>query len=275
MAQEVLDIGDEPRRDDDASGSGLEATLAELDARLETAARALSAAQKQLKLAVEASRQGRLRDLPRALATAVESSEALAQTALNAQRSWAFDAQGYVESGRYLAELLGHAEAGGLTGAREVDGQLYSFPVIVKVDSRDPSLQIGRKRDRAMRPSVIVARLRQLRGQPVKDSVLRQLLSSFERTYLIVTRSGDGIAVPLRDIYDALVLLPGQRNEYTQLDFLLHVYALDRSGPHVTPAGRSLSFPAATGTKSGRGLQFVTETGDVRTYSSIRFDPAG
>jgi hypothetical protein len=278
MAQEVLQMEDglpaEEPRDATASENTLEVSLADLDERLAVATRALAAAQKHLKQAVEASRQGKLRDLPRALAGVVESSESFAQTALNAQRSWEFDVEGHLESGRYVAELLGSAEAGGLTGAREFDGQLYSFPVIVKVDARDPSLKIGTKRHRAMRPSVIVAALRQMRGQPVKDAMLRQLLSSFERAYLIVTRGEDGIAVPLKSIYDALVLRPGESREYTLLDFLLDVYRIDRAGPHVTPVGRELSFPAATGTKGGRGLQFVTETGEERTYSSIRFDPA-
>ena len=279
MAQEVLQVDDgltvEASPDETPPEIGLEASLADLDARLGQASRALAAAQKHLKQAVEASRQGKLRDLPRALTNVVQASDALAQTVLNAERSWAFDVHGHLESGRYVAELLEHAEASGLSGAREVDGQLYSFPVIVKVDARDPSLKIGRKLDRAMRPSVIVETLQQMRGQPVKDSVVRQLLVSFEKTYLVVTRSEDGIAVPLKNLYDAFVLRVGQSREYTQLDFLLDVYWLDRSGPHVTPSGRELTFPASTGTRGGKGLPFVTETGEQRTYSSIRFDPAG
>jgi hypothetical protein len=276
MAQEVLQIDDglpaATPADETPEQAGLEAALADLDARLALAARTLGAAQKQLKQAVEASRQGKVRDLPRTLAGVVESSDAFAQAALNAQRSWAFDVQGHLESGRYVAELLSQAEAAGLAGASEVDGALQSFPVIVKVDARDPSLKIGRKLDRAMRPSVIVERLRQMRGQPAREAVVRQLLASFERAYLIVSRGGEGIAVPLKSIYDALVLRPGQSREYTLNDFLLDVYWLDRSGPHVTQVGRELSFPAATGAKAGRGLQFVTETGEVRTYASIRFD---
>jgi hypothetical protein len=278
MAQEVLQIEDglpaEEPRDATPSGASLEAALAELDQRLAVATRALSTARKYLKQAVEASRQGKLRDLPRALASAVESSESFAQTALNAQHSWEFDVQAHLESGRYMSEVLGQAEAGGLTGAREVDGQLNSFPVTVKVDARDPSLKIGKKRHRAMRPSVLVEALRQMRGQPVKETMLRQLLSSFEKTYLFVTRGEDGIAVPLKSIYDAQVLRPGESREYTLPDFLLDVYRVDRSGLHVTPAGRELSLPASTGAKGGRVLQFLTETGEERIYSSMRFDPA-
>jgi hypothetical protein len=273
MAQEVLQIGDVTPEPETTPQGGLEPALTDLDARLALAARTLSAAQKQLKQAIEASRQGKLRDLPRTLTGVVESSDAFAQAALNAQRSWAFDVSGHLESGRYVAELQSQAAAAGLPGVTEVDGALQSFPVIVKVDARDPSLKIGRKLDRAMRPSVLVERLRQMRGQPAKETVVRQLLASFERAYLIVSRGGDGIAVPLKSIYDALVLRPGQSREYTERDFLLDVYWLDRSGTHVTQAGRELSFPAATGAKAGRGLQFVTENGDVRTYASIRFDP--
>jgi hypothetical protein len=251
--------------------AGLEAALTQLDERLSAAARALATAQKQLKQAVEASRQGNLRDLPRALERVVESSGTLAEAALEARSTWAFDGQRHLESGRYVAELLTLAEAGDLPGAREVDGQLYSFPVIVKVDGRDLSLKVGKKLHRGIRPTVVLGLLRRLRSQPAKDN-LRQLVAAFEKAYLAATRNEDGVAIPLRRIYELLVLRPGQGREYTELDFMLDVYTLDRTRPHVTPSGREMSLPASTGTKGGRGLRFVTETGEERLYSSIRFD---
>lgn len=39
-----------------------------------------------------------------------------------------------------LEVQIGSAQASGLDGVREVDGELYSFPVVVKVDARDLSL---------------------------------------------------------------------------------------------------------------------------------------
>jgi len=254
--------------------AGLEAALARLDDRLAAAQRSLTSAQRQLKQATEASRQGNLRDLPKLLGGAAEAAGAHAQAALDARRSWAFDGRTHLDGGAYMAELIGSAEAGGLDGVREVDGQLYSFPVVVKVDARDLSLKVGRKTQRGLRPSAVVALLSRLRSQPAKDN-LRPLLTAFERAYLAATGGKDGIAVPLRRVYDLLVLRPGQGREYTEVDFLLDVYRLDRAGVQVTPAGRELSLPASTGTKGGKGTRFVSETGEERHYSSIRFDPEG
>jgi hypothetical protein len=53
---------------------------------------------------------------------------------------------------------------------------------------------------------------------------------------------------------------------------MLDVYKLDRAGQQVTPAGREMSLPASTGTKGGKGIRFVAETGEERLYLSIRFD---
>lgn len=249
----------------------MEAALKQLDDRLATTGRALAAVQKQLRQASDAARHGKLRDLPGALDVLVESSRMLSQTAVNARREWAFDAGQYMVGGRYLVELLEQVAAAGLKGAREVDGQLYSFPVIVKVNAGDLSLKVGKKINRSLRPSVVVSLLKKLRTQPARDNV-RQLLHAFEAAYLRLTNDRDGYAIPLRKVYGLLVLRPGQTREYTELDFLLDVYKLDRAGIQVTQAGRELSLPASTGTRGGGGLRFVTETGEERLYNSVRFD---
>lgn len=259
---------------DGVSDAGLESALARLDARLAVVQKSLATAQRQLKQAADASRQGNLRDLPRLLDAVAESADTFAQTALAARRSWTFDGQRHLEDGSYSAELMAAAEAGDLPGVREVDGQLYSFPVVVKVDARDQSVKVGRKTQRGVRPSAVVALLKRLRSQPAKDN-LRPLLTAFERAYLAATGGQDGVAIPLRRVYELLVLRPGQGREYTEVDFLLDVYRLDRAGVQVTAAGRELSLPASTGTKGGKGTRFVTETGEERLYSSIRFDPEG
>lgn len=249
----------------------MEAALKQLDDRLAATGRALAAVQKQLRQAADAARHGKLRDLSRALDGLVESSRTLSQTAVNARRDWAFDAEPYMGEGSYLAELLDQVSAAGLKGTREVDGQLYSFPVIVKVNAGDLSLKVGKKLNRNLRPSMVVSLLKKLRTQPAKDNV-RQLLHAFEAAYLRLTNDRDGYAIPLRKLYGLLVLRPGQSREYTELDFLLDVYKLDRAGVQVTQSGRELSLPASTGTRGGGGLRFVTETGAERLYNSIRFD---
>jgi hypothetical protein len=276
MAQEMIELETDPsaRELPEMPGAHLETALADLDGRLAAAQRALAAAQRALKQVAEASSHGNLRDLPRLLDGAVDTAGAFARSALDARQAWAFDGQRHLEDGAYVAELADSARAGGLDGVREVDGQLYSFPVVVKVDARDLSLRVGKRTQRGLRPSAVVALLKRLRSQPSKDN-LRPLLVAFEKAYLASTSGQDGIAVPLRRIYDLLVLRPGQGREYTEVDFLLDVYRLDRAGVQVTPSGRELSLPASTGTRGGKGTRFVTESGEERQYSSIRFDPEG
>src|SRR5258708_21658352 len=240
MAQEMIEVETGLPFDGTPSTSpreaGLETALAQLDGRLAATQRTLTAAQRQLKQVAEASRQGNARELPRLLAGAAETADALALAALEAKRSWAFDGQRHLDSGAYVAELMRRAETDGLDGVREVDGQLYSFPVVVKVDTRDLSLKVGKKTHRGLRPSAVVALLKRLRTQPAKDN-LRPLLTAFERGYLAATGGEDGIAVPLRRIYDLLVLRPGQGREYTEVDFLLDVYRLAPARPPVTTRG--------------------------------------
>lgn len=257
--------------DEHAPDSPLENALELLDERLAVTAKALAAAQREVRRAVDAAKVGNLRDLPRALESAVEASAALTESARTAGRSWAFDGERHLDQG-YVGELLGRAEADGLAGVKEVDGQVYSFPVIVKVNARDLALKVGGRTQRGLRPSVLVRTLERLRAKPAKDNPNR-LAAAFEKAYLTLTGDTDGVAIPLRRIYELLVLRPGQGREYTELDFVMDVYRLDRSGLHVTPTGRDLSFPASTGTRGGKNVfRFVTESGRERLYSSIRFD---
>jgi hypothetical protein len=256
---------------DSAGDASLEVALQQLDDMLLGAGRALSAAQKQLRYSADAARQGRLRDIPKALEGLAEACRTLSQAVVDTRSAWSFDPVPYLEDGRYIAELLDQADNAGLPGARDVDGQVYSFPVIVKVDARDLSLMVGKRLQRNLRPSTVVGNLKQLRSRPGKDNV-RQILHAFERAYLHVTHDRDGVAVRLKRVYDVLVLRPGQSREYTELDFMLDVYKLDRAGPQVTDSGRELSLPASTGTRGGGGRRFVTETGEERLYNSIRFD---
>ena len=179
MVQEMIEVQTGLPIDRPLPDAGLETALAQLDGRLAAAQKALTAAQRQLKQVTEASRQGNLRDLPKLLAGAAETAGVFVRATVDASRSWAFDGQSQLDTGSYMAELIRAAEAGGLAGVREVDGQLYSFPVVVKVDARDLSLKVGKKTQRGLRPSAVVALLKRLRSQPAKDN-LRPLLTAFE-----------------------------------------------------------------------------------------------
>jgi len=251
-------------------GQELETSLAELEARLEVAERSLKQASAALRNALDAARKGRLKELPKLLAAGGEAARGFADRAVEAEHSWSFPVETHLSSEDYLAEVRRLANDSGLANVRVVDGQLFSYPLIVKVDARDVSLRLGKKVHRELRPSRLVRTLQEARSHPVKEN-LGPVLQMIEKAYLRLTHGETGKAVPIADVHELLTLLPGTEKQYTQLDFVADIYRLDRNGPHVTKSGRRLDLPASTSARGGRGTRFITESGEEKLYSSIRF----
>ena len=101
---------------------------------------------------------------------------------------------------------------------------------------------------------------------------MQKLVDAIERIYLLRTQDKLGIPVPIQAIYELLTPLPGQRDEYTEIDFVADLYALQRAGTLKSSDDRRLSFPASTSTKFKKAIRIATEDGEERLYSSIRFD---
>jgi len=252
-----------------ASPRSLEPALEELDSKLHELTAHVARLTKGMRRAQEGARLGHVKDLPKALAEVESAAAAAAESAH--QLSWEFDARRWLGGGGYAKEVIALADASGLKGVREVNGELLSFPLIVRLDASDHSVVLGKKRERGIRPSHIVGLLTQAREKKVEASAA-QILPALERAYLMQTKGQAAVAVPLREIYDVLTLRPGQTKEYTELDFLVAIYLLDKSGPHTTKSGYRISFPASTTTRSGKGFQFVTEQNEEKVYSTLRLD---
>ncbi|HZV50642.1 MAG TPA: hypothetical protein VFD49_12855 [Candidatus Dormibacteraeota bacterium] len=257
-----------------AREGSLEEALERLDGELKEVSLAVERLRRTLAAACEASQQGRLRDLPGALRALAEAAERAHRRAGQVPSAWTFPAREHLEGGGYLEEVRRLAAEAGLEGVREIDGQLYSYPLVVRLRPSELALMVGRRRERALRPGHVVGQLKSARERSQRGANLESLLQTFERAYLTLTGDQESVAVPLKRLYDLLVLRPGSSREYTELDFYLDVYRLDRTGPHLTRAGRELSFPASTSARSGRAFRLPTETGEERLYASIRFDPA-
>src|SRR5437762_14062541 len=92
----------------------------------------------------------------------------------------------------------------------EQDDQLYCYPSLVRVLPAERAVLIDRTRERRLRPSVLMAHLRDLQGRPPKfrpEVFLESLLKAYN---VLSARSGRGGAQRLVDVYDLLTLLPGQ-----------------------------------------------------------------
>jgi hypothetical protein len=263
----------QPPAESDSVGERLEPALGSLDGRLAEAAKSLKAATQALKKAQDAARTGNLRDLRRLLETAADSVAAYVRDLQRAGTSWAFSEENYLASPQYLDELRSAATQLGVGGARVLDGRLYSYPYIVRVEARDLAVRIGKKKHAGLRPSYVAGILKAAQRKPQQGN-LEPVLNAIEKVYLHLTKGELGLSVPLADIHAALTLLPGSAREYSLDDFVMDVYRLDLSGPHVTRAKHRFDLPASTSTRGGRGIRFATREGEEKLYSTIRFQTA-
>jgi len=262
----------QPPSEANAVGERLESALEALDAQLAETAKSLKGATQALKKAQDAARTGNLRDLKRLLAAAADSAAAYVREIRRAETSWEFSGEDYLASDEYLDELRATAAELSVGGVRVLDGRLYSYPHIVRLEARDLALRIGKKKDARVRPSHVAMILRAAQAKPQQGN-LAAVLSAIEQAYLHLTKGELGHPVSLQRIYAVLTLLPGSAREYSLDDLVMDVYRLDLSGPHVTRANNRFDLPASTSTRGGRGLRFATREGEEKLYSTIRFLP--
>jgi hypothetical protein len=227
-----------------------------------------------------AAQVGDLKDLRPALAAAEQALAALRQQFANARAGWDFDEDAYFANGLFPRELLD-------TAARlnvriyEQDDRLYSYPALIRVVPADRAVLIDKTRERRLRPTFLVNRLKDLQRRPPRfrpDAFLEALFAAY--TTVVAQRrkapfgrgAGDGPVVRLLEIYDLLTLLPGQAKEYSRQEFARDIYLLDQSGATATRKGYRVRFPASTGTRSPSStVRVITQDGQEKVYYGIAF----
>ena len=251
--------------------AALSATEVQATATLQSAA----ALTRELKRVKAGSAAGQTRELRRALEAAETLAAQLAEAAQSLRVGYDFDEQAYLASGAYAKELLASAAAAGVDMFEE-DERLLCYPSLVRILSDQVALEIDRKRERRLRPSVVVALLAaaQRRGPRFRPA---PFLDSLRIAYeLVVARDGKkpDAVVRLIDIWALLTMLPGQGREYTKQEFARDLYLLDQSGLATTSrSSRRLRWSASTGTKGAGVLTTVTRGGQQRRYWGIAFSP--
>lgn len=253
----------------------LESSLASAE---EEANRTVKAAQAVLQAARKvhkAARDGHLRDLGAALELMEKTQEALRQQTNASRGAWVFEEESYLGSRSYIEELIELARASGLD-LYERDDRLYSYPVLVRILPKERAVRIDKQVERRLRPSVLVAHLKELQKKPPRfapEAFLKALFAAWERLVKEKPREGHFATVSLYDVYEVLTLLPGQSKEYSRQEFARDIYLLDRSGHLQLSGGWRASFSASTGTKFGKTkvLSVVKEDGNVKEYYGIAF----
>lgn len=252
----------------------LEDALARAESDADSSLKAASAVVVSLKRLRAATRTGDLREVRRAMESAQQSIVALGQQFSNTAEGWDFDEEGYLSSGAYLEELLQMAQRQGLSLYQQ-DDQIYCYPSLVRVLPAERAVSIDRVREKRLRPTVLVAHLKEIQGRRPRfrsEAFLESLYRMYAR---IVALRGKrrGSVVRLKELYDWLTPRPGDTRDYTLHEFARDVYLLDQSGITETRDGARVSLPAATGTKSaGSAIIVITQGGQEKRYFGISFD---
>jgi hypothetical protein len=254
-----------------------EAALTATERGVDAALRSAGAATRELRKARAGAATGSVRDLRKSLQAAQAAAAALAEQTRDLRDGFDINEQDYLASGGYTKELLAAATAAGLT-IYEEDERLLCYPSLVRVLPADAAVEIDRKRERRLRPSVLVGLLAATQQQAPRfkpEPFLDSLRTAYE---LVVARDGKkaDAVVRLVDVWAVLTVLPGQAREYTRQEFARDLYLLDQSGVTGTPRSRrQLRFSASTGTKGAGVLTTVARTGQQQRYWGVSFTADG
>lgn len=259
-----------------AHHDGLEATLVSTGDEVDETLRVNATLTRELKKAKAAAATGQLRELRRSLGSVSALAGDLASAARSVAESFDFDEQEYLASGRYAKELLETAEARGVA-MFEADERLLCYPSLVRVLPSDAAVEVDRRREKRLRPSVLIEQLSAAQSRPPRfrpEPFLESLSGGYE---LLVAREGKhgSAVVRLVDVWGVLTLLPGQGRDYSRPEFARDLYLLDRSGTTTTKGGRTVHWHASSGTRGTGTLTTVAQTGQQQRYWGISFsEPA-
>jgi|SRR5579863_3289197 len=247
----------------------LEESLRSFQEQVETSLQQVASLTRRLKKLGGAAHTGDLREIARGLGE-INEVAAAARDQIG-RLEFRFDEESYFPDG-FLDELV---EASVALGMRvfALDGKLYCYPLLVRVKAPERAVQIGKKTERGVRPSALLAKLRAMQTRPARfkpDNFLELLYRVWKRCV-----RADRKVVPLQEIYDLLTLMPGSAKDYTREEFARDLYLLDRSGVNRSRDGHRVSLPASTGTRiAAATFVCIAEDGSEKRYYGIGFESA-
>ncbi len=262
---------------DDETAESLESTLRAADLRLadaeKRAATALSAVRK-LRRAVQ---DGSVGTLAAALTAATDAAAALPEAIGGGGVT--YDIAAAFDDGGYLRELAAAAKAAGVVLVQK-EGRITCYPVVLRLDARAQGVRVGRRLERRLRPSVLVAALKTLQQRPDRFNA-RSFLDRLLRPYAALARAADpayradrpmpGPLVPLADLYDMLTVLPAAAADYPAEEFVCDLLRLDRQPEARGSRGHRFELGGSTGSKGAKRLTLFDESGLQHDYFAIRF----
>ncbi|HEX8487477.1 MAG TPA: hypothetical protein VF642_02950 [Propionibacteriaceae bacterium] len=254
---------------------GLESALAQTEDQVDAALKAAAALTRELKRAKQGAARGQLRDLRRSLTSATKLAEQASRATEHTAASFELDEEEHLASGSYAKELLDAAAAQHVQ-MFEDDDRLVCYPSLLRVLPGDAAIEIDRRREKRLRPSVLIGLLGAAQARPPRFRP-ELFLDSLASAYDLVRaqqQQRPGSVVPLVDVWGVLTLLPGQQREYTRPEFARDLYLLDSSGVDTVRSGRRLRWHASTGTRGSGVLTTVAQTGQQQRYWGVSFTEA-
>lgn len=259
-----------------ALAAGLEQALLEVEADADAALKSLGAALRATKRAQAAAVTGQVRELQQAMDAAAALASQAAEAAARLRDGWTFDVAGWLSSGAYAKELLAAAAEAGVT-AFESDDRILCYPAIVQVSPGDATVAVDKRKDRRIRPSVVVRALGALQQRPPRfkaDAFIESLATAY---HLVVADKGLRPGAPARlvEVHKVLTLLPGAGRDYTRQEFARDIYLLDQSGVVETREGLRMTLPASAMTRGSGVLTTVAKSGQTKVYVGVAFAEPG
>ena len=250
-----------------------EEKLESIDNEIKTVLKGIQLVTSTARRAVRASASGALRDLQGAISDLNTQLSLLQLQANDLMIHSDYDLRSWMDSGDYARELISVASKSQLVMI-ESDGKLLCYPSVIQVFPADQSVTIDKKRDKSIRPSVVVEHLK-VKGQAkVKfkpDAFIESLALAYDLLISSKCRRKES-HVKLAELYNILTLLPGSR-AYSKQEFARDVYLLDQSGVVQVKDGRTLRFAASATTRGTTGwFETVAKGGQVKIYSTISFE---
>jgi len=253
---------------------GLEEALSQFEREAAGALKTVTAAARELKKVQAAAAVGDLRALRNGSDASARLTEQAAAAVRDLKGAWRFDEAAHFARGGFTKEVLALAGEEGVK-AFESDERILSYPAIVQVVPAETSVMIDKKRERRVRPSVLVQMLKALQQRPPRFKA-EGFLESLSSAYDLVVGGGGGSrtgrTVKLVDVYAVLTLMPGAARDYSKQEFARDLYLLDQSGIVTTRGGRTLSLPASALTRGSGQLRTVTRSGQAKVYAGIAFE---
>lgn len=256
----------------------LEQALTRAQERAGSSLRATAGLTRELRRAQASARDGQARELRRAVAAAREQWATLGEHLADLEAAYDVDEAEHLASGAFVREVLAEAERAGLSMSADPDApdRLLSYPSVVRVLPGEAAVEVDKRRDRRLRPSVLVARLARSQQRPPRfkaEAFLEAVASGYD---LVTAREqrDSGSVVRLDAVWSVLTVLPGARSDYGKPEFARDLYQLDQSSATTTRNGRRVRFAASTGTRGAGVLTTVARGGQQQLYWGVAFAPS-